>query len=68
MTTQSSPRIMYLINTFADWLKHRRELELAVREIVDAGGEAQAVIGDASVEAVTRKTFPFGDVLECLLA
>ena len=42
--------------------------ELAVREIVDAGGEAQAVIGDASVEAVTRKIFPFGDVLECLLA
>jgi hypothetical protein len=42
--------------------------ELAVREIVDAGGEAPAVIGDASVEAVTRKTFPFGSVLECLLA
>jgi hypothetical protein len=24
MTTQSSPRIMYLINMFADWLKPER--------------------------------------------
>ena len=26
MTAQSSRRITYLINTVADWLKHRREL------------------------------------------
>ena len=48
MTAQSSPRITYLINTFSDWLKHRRELN-EIRQL--DRGEFNRIAADLEISS-----------------
>ena len=69
MTAQSSPRITYLIKTFADWLKHRRELN-EIRQL-DRGEfdriAADLEISSSDLEELVRRGLHTADELPLLL-
>ena len=69
MTAQSSLRITYLINTFADWLKHRRELD-EIREL--DRGEFDRIAADLEISSsdlgeLVRRGLHAADELPLLL-
>src|SRR5215831_5285396 len=69
MTAQSSPRITYLINTFADWLKHRRELN-EIRQLDRAEFDriaADLEISSGDLDELVRRGLHAADELPVLL-
>ena len=69
MTAQSGPRITYLINTLADWLRHRRELD-EIRQL-DRGEfdriAADLEIPSSDLEELVRRGLHAADELPLLL-
>ena len=69
MTAQSSPRITYLIKTFADWLKHRRELN-EIRQLDRFEFDriaADLEISSSELEELARRGLHAADELPLLL-